>query len=958
MRFRSKSPRTPGIKPVRSTTTYLCSTARTRRGSLAVALLSFVGFAAPAASAQALVNGGIVSGSISPAGDVDIFTFQMSAGQTAQLRVADTGPSALDPRITVRAPNGDQVTTHYGTLVGAVGLVANLTGTYTAEVDDGGTSVQNTGSYEVHYARFSGANEHGTLSNGGTVSGTIDLGDLDTFTFSAVAGESIQVRVAETAAGPLDPSITVYDPTGSSVGTNYGGQVGALAFVPAISGTYSLLVQDGGTSAPNTGPYEVHYARFPSVNENGALINAGTVNGDITLGDMDTFVFGATAGTTVQLRVVETAPGPFDPSITVYDPTGSQVSTNYGGQVGALAFVPSLSGTYTALIQDGGTSFPNTGPYEVHYAGFPGANEHGTLVNGGIVTGDITLGDLDTYIFDATAGETVQLRVAETAPGPLDPSITVYDPNGAQVSSNYGSQVGAIAFSAALTGTYSLLVNDGGTSTPNTGPYEVHFVRKPSANEHGALINGGTVSGFIDLGDLDTFVFPGTAGQTVQLRVAELAPGPLDPSITVYDPTGAQVGTNYGGQVGALAFVPALSGNYTLLVQDGGTSVPNTGPYEVHFASFPGAKENGSLVNGGTVTGSITLGDLDTFVFGAAAGQTVQLRVAETAPGPLDPSITVYDPNGASVASSYGGQVGAIAFVPALTGTYSLLVQDGGTAVPNTGPYEVHYAKLPGANEHGQIATGSGLSGTITLGDLDTFTMTINAGAPVVVRATESALSPLDPSVTVYGPTGSQIGTHSSAVSAQVAFIAPTTGTYSVLVQDGGTSFPNVGAYGLQMEGGAGQAYCFGDSVASNCPCGATGNAGEGCANSSGTQGALLGATGSALLSNDSFQLHASGLPGAKPGLILRGANQLNGSAGNPVGDGLLCTGGNSARSQVQVTANGSTTFSHFLGGSFGASCYGIGVPTNYQFWYRDPQNSCSGTGFNFSNAWTVTWLP
>lgn len=34
------------------------------------------------------------------------------------------------------------------------------------------------------------------------------------------------------------------------------------------------------------------------------------------------------------------------------------------------------------------------------------------------------------------------------------------------------------------------------------------------------------------------------------------------------------------------------------------------------------------------------------------------------------------------------------------------------------------------------------------------------------------------------------------------------------------------------------------------------------------------------------------------------------------------------------------------------------GVATNYQYWYRDPGNTCSGAGFNFSNAWTTTWLP
>ena len=88
------------------------------------------------------------------------------------------------------------------------------------------------------------------------------------------------------------------------------------------------------------------------------------------------------------------------------------------------------------------------------------------------------------------------------------------------------------------------------------------------------------------------------------------------------------------------------------------------------------------------------------------------------------------------------------------------------------------------------------------------------------------------------------------------------------------------------------------------------------------------------------------------------GESQLNGGSGNIVGDGLLNVGGQTARSQVQVTSSGSTTFTDFQSSSFGASSYGAGVPTNYQFWYRDQANNCSGSGFNFSNAWTVVWLP
>ena len=160
------------------------------------------------------------------------------------------------------------------------------------------------------------------------------------------------------------------------------------------------------------------------------------------------------------------------------------------------------------------------------------------------------------------------------------------------------------------------------------------------------------------------------------------------------------------------------------------------------------------------------------------------------------------------------------------------------------------------------------------------------------------------------------------------------------------------------FQSNAGSAFCFGDGSGADCPCGGNGSPGEGCLNSSGTGGAVLTGSGHAAISNDTFQLLVAGVPGNKPGLILRGSNQHAGGQGAPVGDGLLCTTAQTARSQVQITSAGSTSFTDFQGSPFGASSYGSGVPTNYQFWYRDPTNTCSGVGFNFSNAWTVTWLP
>jgi len=177
-----------------------------------------------------------------------------------------------------------------------------------------------------------------------------------------------------------------------------------------------------------------------------------------------------------------------------------------------------------------------------------------------------------------------------------------------------------------------------------------------------------------------------------------------------------------------------------------------------------------------------------------------------------------------------------------------------------------------------------------------------------------------------------------------------------------GTGFTQVvGSYHYSFalrDVNTGVGFCFGDGSGTACPCGANGNPGQGCANSGGVGGAMLDASGNAYFSGDTFQLQIKGVPGAKPGLCMKGSDAISG--GNPVGEGLLCTGPQ-RRSQVIVPdSGGSLTMDNWRGQPFGTypGVANVGVPTYYQWWYRDPQNTCNAGGYNFTNGWVVTWRP
>ena len=167
--------------------------------------------------------------------------------------------------------------------------------------------------------------------------------------------------------------------------------------------------------------------------------------------------------------------------------------------------------------------------------------------------------------------------------------------------------------------------------------------------------------------------------------------------------------------------------------------------------------------------------------------------------------------------------------------------------------------------------------------------------------------------------------------------------------------------FGMGMTGGVtisspgpGDSFCFGDGSGTACPCGNTGNSGEGCANQNGS-GALMSGAGSASISADDLVLNVVNLTQG-PGLFFQGNNAVNSANGNPFGDGLRCAGGNVLRLEVQF-ANSGNNFSVQTTLPIAASAnVSIGQTKRYQYWYRDSGASPCNSQFNLSNGYEVTW--
>lgn len=152
---------------------------------------------------------------------------------------------------------------------------------------------------------------------------------------------------------------------------------------------------------------------------------------------------------------------------------------------------------------------------------------------------------------------------------------------------------------------------------------------------------------------------------------------------------------------------------------------------------------------------------------------------------------------------------------------------------------------------------------------------------------------------------------------------------------------------------------CFGDGSGTPCPCGNSGAAGRGCANSINALGGLLTTTGYASVSSDSLVLSGSGMP-TSSALYFQGTSVIAAGSGQVFGDGKRCAGGAVLRLDTATNFGG---MSQYPGAGDPAISVRGSVPLTggvrvYQIWYRNSDPSfCTPSFFNLTNAVSVTWI-
>jgi hypothetical protein len=211
-----------------------------------------------------LTNGANHGGTIHP-GDLDLWTFTAAQGDYVALSAGTIQVIAgsFAPWIRLISPTGQVLGNTQGA-VAQINLAIPTSGTYTVIAGSrSGTTVTGTGHYRLTLARVPGGfvvpddDEGGPLTTGANHGGTIHLGDLDLWTFTAAQGSFVTLSAArvQTIAGSFAPWIRLISPTGQVLG-NAQGAVAQVNLNAPMSGTFTVIVGSrSGTTVTGTGHY-------------------------------------------------------------------------------------------------------------------------------------------------------------------------------------------------------------------------------------------------------------------------------------------------------------------------------------------------------------------------------------------------------------------------------------------------------------------------------------------------------------------------------------------------------------------------------------------------------------------------------------------------------------------------------------------------------------------------------
>ncbi|MGQ7848585.1 calcium-binding protein [Granulosicoccus sp. 3-233] len=471
-----------------------------------------------------------------------------------------------------------------------------------------------------------------TLNGGdGLISASISvIGEIDVYEIDLDAGDSLLLRVAETestefVSDPFYPRIELYDPSGAYLTGGEGYLVGTAHRRATVSGEYEIRIFDDSSGQDEIGTYDFYFAVAPGADEGGSLSDDGVITDRIDLGDVDSYVVDLDAGESFYAAVAdldsnEFVSSPFYPRIELYAPNGEYLTGSEGYEAARLYRRALVSGSYTLVVFDDSAGSDATGNYSLHFAKAPGTADGGFLQSVTETSGFMEKAELESFNIALNAGDSLYVRMAETdsndlVSSPFYPRVELFGPDGAYLTGGEGYLVAGLYRRAQVAGNYTVIAYDDSSGSAETGNFDLYVAKIPDANEGNGISGGQSKTGFIDLGDLDTYAFePVNAGVNIAVTVADLDEGPLYPRVELFGPDGAYITGTEGYLTASFTRTLNVLGRYTLIVYDDSSGYDATGNYQLSMVgNVVGVSGgNANLCNGLTVTVDLSMGQSPT----------------------------------------------------------------------------------------------------------------------------------------------------------------------------------------------------------------------------------------------------------------------------------------------------------------------------------------------------------
>lgn len=624
-----------------------------------------------------------------------------------------------------------------------------------------------------------------------TVSLTIGAaGQTGAMLFQGNAGDWITVQTSAITTTANTIHYAVYAPGNRLIQQGTVSSASPSIHLPQLltSGTYLV------TFTPDTAGAQVA-VRY----EHASTLTMGTAATVITSipGQGKRLLFKASAGQTMTLVISNAQTNPSGQAVSYAVYTPSQQTYTSGSTASSNTInLPALpqSGTYQVVVTTGSGV---TGSMQLELV--PGIQD--TLTANGPSSSDngYLAGQNVVMTFNAQPGANLELTLSGTSVSGSSGGLTVnvYDANGVNISS------GAECYNT-WTCRYPLWNLAGGTYTVIASPPDanttISFTSTLSPDVVGPALSLNTATAInLALGQVERLTFTANAGDCLLLSASNVStsnPSGLAATISVYGPDNTPITVNNPYTSAAISSagninlmnLPA-SGTYTVIVSTSG--VPGTAQLTLASVAPQTVLENG-------VTQSYTAGGAGQSVFltfTANQSDNVEFSLSGIAgAGSGSLTVNVYDANGVNVASGAGAYNGWTERYPLwnlTAGTYTIVVSPPSTT--NTISFN---ATLLSDTLGPALASNTPATANLSLGQVERFTFTANAGSNVALSvsgANTSNPSGLPITVGVYSPGSGPITQMNSYTTAAVTgsdslnlMNLPASGTYTVVVSTSG----------------------------------------------------------------------------------------------------------------------------------------------------------------------------